>query len=57
MSQENCKCGHTLKQHYADLLWCETCFYTYPNSTRWQHRYELDNLSFVEKLAEMKNLI
>jgi hypothetical protein len=52
-----CVCGHTREFHWLTGDGCNTCFYMYQSQDKWQHRFQLDNLSYIEKLARERGLV
>lgn len=54
-----CVCGHTYGRHsIGPERYCFLdCFTDYPNSTYWQHHFQLDNLTSIERLAKERGLV
>jgi len=52
-----CVCGHTLQHHYLVGDGYNTCFFESKPQDKWQHRFQPDNLSYIEHLAKERGLI
>lgn len=52
-----CVCGHTREVHYLTGNGCNTCYYNSQPQDKWQHRFKLDNLSYIEKLAKERGFV
>lgn len=55
-----CKCGHAEQKHkpYIQPMeqYCDSCWGT-DNPMTTFHRFQSDNLSYIEKLAKQKGLV
>ena len=52
-----CFCGHDEGKHYLTGNGCNHCFFENKPQDKWQHRFKLDNLTYIEKLAKERKLI
>jgi hypothetical protein len=52
-----CTCGHVRGSHYLSGDGCNLCFFQNEPQDKWQHRFQLDNLSYIEKLAKERGLV
>src|SRR5579864_2018361 len=52
-----CICGHELIHHYLTGDGCNFCFFESKPQDKWQHRFQLDNLFYIEELAKKRGLV
>jgi hypothetical protein len=53
----SCVCGHIAEAHYLTGDGCNQCLHENKSQEAWQHRFKLDNLTYVEKLAKERGLV
>jgi hypothetical protein len=52
-----CFCTHPLGAHYLTGDGCNSCYYENKSQEAWQHRFKMDNLSYIEKIARERGLV
>jgi hypothetical protein len=58
--QDNCLCGHNRMMHDLGENWsgyCLLCFGEKMDMIRGKHKFCLNNLDYIEKLAKKRKLI